>query len=115
MGGSSMWVPDKARHRELAFEFMTHLISDDNALRLAKEEGRLPARARVFDDPYFADRDQRVFLEQLTTAHPPRLGAFDGPSEEFAAALDSVFRAGGADPAVALGEAQRRALAWVAP
>ena len=115
MGGSSMWVPEKAQHRRLAFEFMTHLISDDNALRLAKEEGRLPARPRVFDDPYFADRDQRVFLEQLATAHPPRLGAFHGPSEEFAAALDSVFRASGADPAVALAEAQQRALAALAP
>ena len=115
MGGSSMWVPQNAEHRELAFEFMTHLISDPHALRLAKEEGRLPVRARVFDDPYFADGDLRVFLEQLATAHPPKLGAFDGPSEEFAAVLDDVFRTGGADPAVALRSAQLRALTLLTP
>jgi multiple sugar transport system substrate-binding protein len=115
MGGSSMWVPQNAEQRELAFEFMTHLISDPHALRLAKEEGRLPVRARVFEDPYFADGDLRVFLEQLTTAHPPKLGAFDGPSEEFAAVLDDVFRTGGADPAVALRNAQLRALTLLGP
>jgi multiple sugar transport system substrate-binding protein len=115
MGGSSLWVPEKAEHRALAFEFMTHLIADDNALRLAKEEGRLPVRSRVFDDPYFADPDLRVFQEQLRAAYPPKLGAFDAPSEEFTAALDDVFRVGGADPQVALHQAQLRALAALAP
>ena len=115
MGGSSMWVPEGARHRELAFAFMTHLISDANALRLAKEEGRLPVRPRVFADPFFADPSLRVFFEQLRTAHPPKLGAFDGPSEEFTAALEEVFRPGGADPRRALGDAQERALAILRP
>jgi multiple sugar transport system substrate-binding protein len=115
MGGSSMWVPQKAEHRELAFEFMTHLISDENALRLAKEEGRLPARPRVFEDPFFADRDLQVFLQQLRTAHPPKLGAFDEPSEQFTTALEDVLRPGGANPAVALRQAQTRALASLAP
>jgi len=115
MGGSSMWVPQKAEHRQLAFEFMTHLISDDNALRLAKEEGRLPARPRVFEDPFFADRDLQVFLQQLRTARPPKLGAFDEPSEQFTTALEDVFRPGGADPAFALREAQVRGLASLAP
>jgi multiple sugar transport system substrate-binding protein len=115
MGGSSMWVPQKAEHRELAFRFMTHLISDDNALRLAKEEGRLPARPRVFADPFFADRDLQVFLEQLRTAHPPKLGAFDEPSQEFTTALEDVLRPGGAPPAVALHDAQVRALGSLIP
>jgi len=115
MGGSSMWVPLKSVHRDLAFQFMTRLISDDNALRLAKEEGRLPVRTRVFDDPYFADQDQRVFLEQLKTAHPPKLGAFDQPSDQFTTALDAIFRVGGADPATALASAQRRAVAALGP
>ena len=110
-----MWVPQKAEHRELAFQFMTHLISDDNALRLAKEEGRLPARPRVFDDPFFADRDLQMFLRQLRTAHPPKLGAFDEPSEQFTTALEDVFRLGGADPALALADAQVRALASLTP
>lgn len=115
MGGSSMWVPLKSEHRELAFEFMTHLISDQSALRLAKEEGRLPVRPRVFDDPWFADRDLQVLRAQLQTAHPPRLGAFDGPAQRFADALDQIFRVGGADPQVALHEAQLRSTATAVP
>ena len=115
MGGSSMWVPQRAEQRVLAFRFMTHLISDENALRLAKEEGRLPVRARVFDDPFFADRDLRVFLEQLKTAQPPKLGAFDEPADQFALAIEDVFRTGGVNPRVALQEAQARALAALKP
>lgn len=115
MGGSSMWVPQGAEHRELAFEFMTHLISDANALRLAKEEGRLPARPRVFEDPFFADPALQVFLEQLRTAHPPKLGAFDGPAEQFSAALEDVFRPGGADARTAMRHAQAGALAVLRP
>jgi multiple sugar transport system substrate-binding protein len=115
MGGSSMWVPQKAQHRELAFEFMTHLIDDGNALRLAKEEGRLPVRSRVFDDPHFSDADLRVFLEQLRTAQPPKLGAFDAPADEFSLALEDVLRAGGADPQLALHQAQLRSLASLRP
>ena len=95
-----MGAAEGAEHRELAFEFMTHLISDTNALRLAKEEGRLPARPRVFDDPFFADPDLQVILEQLRTAHPPKLGAFDQPSEQFSNAIESVFKPGGANPQV---------------
>ena len=115
MGGSSMWVPEKSQHRELAFEFMTHLVTDGNALRFAKEEGRLPVRSRVFDDPHFSDADLRVFLEQLRTAHPPKLGAFDGPADEFSLALEDILRLGGADPQVALRQAQLRSLATLGP
>ncbi len=115
LGGSSMWVPQKAEHRDLAFAFMTHLIADANALRLAKEEGRLPVRPRVFADPFFANPDMQVFLEQLRTARPPKLGAFDQPSQQFTAALDDVFRVGGADPTSALHQAQVRSLAMSKP
>jgi multiple sugar transport system substrate-binding protein len=115
MGGSSMWVPQRSEHRELAFDFMTHLISDANALRLAKEEGRLPVRSRVFEDPFFADADLRVFLEQLKTAHPPKLGAFDEPADQFSLALEDVLGTGAANPQVALHDAQVRALASLSP
>ncbi|MDQ3898689.1 MAG: extracellular solute-binding protein, partial [Actinomycetota bacterium] len=108
MGGSSMWVPQKAEHRELAFKFMTHLIDDDNALRLAKEEGRLPVRSRVFQDPFFSDRDLQVFSRQLKTAYPPKLGAFHEPSDQFAIAIEDIFRVSGTDPAAALHEAQAK-------
>jgi multiple sugar transport system substrate-binding protein len=115
MGGSSLWVPGGSTHRALAFEFMTHLISDDNALRLAKEEGRLPVRTRLFDDPWFAGPDQQVFRQQLQTAHTPKLGAFDGPSEQFSDALDAIFRVGGANPQVALHQAQLQSTVATGP
>jgi ABC-type glycerol-3-phosphate transport system substrate-binding protein len=115
MGGSSMFVPVKSQHRELSFEFMTHLVADDTALRFAKEEGRLPVRLRVFDDPFFESRDLKVFLEQLKTAHPPKLEAFSGPVDEFTAAMDDILRENGPDPAATLRQAQLRALARQGP
>ena len=111
MGGSSTWVPKGSPHRELAFEFMTHLASDRYALRFTQEEGRLPVRLRVFDDPYFQDRDLKVFLEQLKTAHPQRLSAFPIASHDYDLAIDSILRVGGRDPATALQEAQAHAQA----
>ncbi|MGH9181399.1 MAG: extracellular solute-binding protein [Acidimicrobiales bacterium] len=114
MGGSSMFVPKGSKHRELAFDFMTQLISDPYALRLAREEGRLPVRLRVFDDPFFSDPDFRVFLEQLKTAHPPKIDAFPDASKSFATAVAEVLREGGRDPASALADAQRQAVATLA-
>ena len=109
MGGSSTWIPVGSEHRELAFEFMTHLVSDRYAIRFAKEEGRLPVRQRVFDDPYFQDRDLQVFLEQLKTAHPQLLSAFPAASADYNVAIDSILRVNGRDPATALHEAQAHA------
>jgi len=114
MGGSSTWVPVGSENRELAFELMTHLVSDRYALRFAKEEGRLPVRLRVFEDPYFGDRDLRVFLEQLKTAHPQLLSAFPQASAEYNAAIESILRVGGRDAATAMGEAQVHAQASLA-
>lgn len=111
MGGSSLFVPKGSQHRDLAVEFMVHLISDRYALRFAKEEGRLPVRERVFGDPFFQNPDMKVFLEQLKSAHPPKLGAFEEPDKEFAAAIDAVLRERGAEPTAALREAQQRAVA----
>lgn len=114
MGGSSTWIPKGSENRELAFDFMTHLASDRYALRFAEEEGRLPVRLRVFDDPYFSDRDLQVFLEQLKTAHPQLLGAFPEASADYANAIDSILRVNGRDAASALREAQVHAAASVA-
>jgi multiple sugar transport system substrate-binding protein len=108
MGGSSMWVPAASTHRDLAVEFMTLLTSDAYALRFAKEEGRLPVRLRVFDDPYFGDPDLRVFLEQLKTAHPPKLDAYPEASADFAFALDQVL-GDRKDPGESLRAAQAKA------
>jgi len=114
MGGSSTWVPQGSKNRELAFEFMTHLASDRYALRFAQEEGRLPVRLRVFGDPYFEDPHLQVFLEQLKTAHPQLLSAFPGASADFTVAIDSILRVNGTDSATALREAQLRAQAGLA-
>ncbi|MEA2704819.1 MAG: multiple sugar transport system substrate-binding protein [Actinomycetota bacterium] len=108
MGGSSMWVPVASRNRDLAVEFMTLLASDPYALRFAKEEGRLPVRLRVFDDPYFSDPDRAVFLEQLKTAHPHKLEAYPEASADFAFALDEVL-GDRKDPGEALRAAQLKA------
>ncbi len=108
MGGSSMWVPAASKNRDLAVEFMTLLTSDHYALRFAKEEGRLPVRLRVFDDPHFSDPDRRVFLEQLKTAHPPKLDAYPEASADFAFALDGVL-GDRKDPGESLRTAQLKA------
>jgi multiple sugar transport system substrate-binding protein len=109
MGGSSMYVPPGSRHRELAFEFMRSLISDSTALRLAREEGRLPVRLKVFDDPFFSDPDMRVFLEQLKTARPPRLPVYPDADRILRAAVAEALQEGGRDAAAVLTEAQRQA------
>ena len=110
MGGSSMWVPKGSQHRELAFEFMTHLTSDLYALRFAQEEGRLPVRLRVFEHPFFLDPDLQVFQEQLKTAEPPLIGAFPAASDDYAVAIDSILRLNGKDAATALHDAQAHAV-----
>jgi multiple sugar transport system substrate-binding protein len=114
MGGSSTWVPVGSEHRELAFEFMTHLASDRYALRFAEEEGRLPVRLRVFDDPYFQDRHLQVFLEQLKTAHPQLVSAFPQASVDYEIAIESILRVDGRDAAGALHDAQARTVAALA-
>ncbi|HEX6595812.1 MAG TPA: extracellular solute-binding protein [Acidimicrobiales bacterium] len=109
MGGSSLWIPRGAENRELAFEFMLLLTSDRYALRLAKEEGRLPVRPRVLTDPYFGEPRLNVFVQQLATAHPPTLGAHHEASEAFDDALNRILREN-VPPRAALDEAQRRAV-----
>jgi multiple sugar transport system substrate-binding protein len=105
MGGSSLFVPKGSKNRELAFRFMQMVTDDRYALRLAKEEGRLPVRVRVFEDPYFQNAELQVFLEQLKSAHPLLLDAFPEASQALDRALNEVLTKG-ADPAVALHEAQ---------
>ncbi|MFP5317177.1 MAG: extracellular solute-binding protein [Acidimicrobiia bacterium] len=112
MGGSSLWIPRGAQNRELAFEFMLLLTSDRYALRLAKEEGRLPVRPRVLTDPYFAEERLNVFVQQLATAHPPTLGAHHQAAQAFDEALTRVLREN-APPKTALDEAQARAVASI--
>lgn len=110
MGGSSLFVPTGSRQRRLAFEFMAHLVSDRYALRLAKEEGRLPVRPRVYDDRFLDRPDLRAVIEQLPSASAMKLTAFPEAHEVFAEAVDEVLR-GGEDAAVVMAAAQARAQA----
>lgn len=111
-GGSSMFVPRGAANRELAFELMRTVISDEHAVRLAREEGRLPVRPRVYSDPFFDDPALEVVLEQLETAHPLLIEAWPEAASAWDAAFNEVLR-DGADPAAALATAQARAQAAV--
>ena len=112
MGGSSMFVPTGSKHRELAFEFMANLVSDKYALRLAKEEGRLPVRPRVYDDEYFKTPELEAVIAQLETASPFKLSAFPEAHDVFAAAIDEVLRKGN-DAGPVMAEAQQRAQALI--
>lgn len=114
IGGSSLWVPVGSDHRELAFEFMVHLTSDEYALRLATEEGRLPVRPRLFDDAALDDAELGMFLRQAQTAHPPLINAFDGAISAFERALEEILVEGG-DPSDSLARAQARAEAAPTP
>lgn len=114
MGGSSLWIPKGAPHRELGFEFMQLLTSDPYALRFAKEEGRLPVRPRVLADEYFQQPQLAVFVQQLETAHVPILGALHDAAQAFDLALNQVLRER-ANPKTALAAAQARAVASIGP
>jgi multiple sugar transport system substrate-binding protein len=114
LGGSSLFVPKDAPHRELAFEFMLALTEDEVALRLAAEEGRLPARARVLDAPLFdVSEDLAAFKEQLDTAEVMPLIAYPEVSSAFREALEDSL-SGRDTVAAALARTQRFADAWVA-
>lgn len=112
MGGSSMFVPKGSTHRKLAFDFMTHLISDRYALRLAQEQGRLPVRARVYADQFFQDPAMQVVLQQLRTARPERVDSFPDAGTVLANAIDQILREH-QDPETVLHRAERDAQATV--
>jgi multiple sugar transport system substrate-binding protein len=112
-GGSSLFVPKGAKNRELAFELARTITADEHALRLAKEERRLPVRPRAYEDPFFDDPILDVVLEQLETAYPLLIEAFPEAAAAWDVAFNDVLR-NGIDPATALREAQAKAVSSVA-
>lgn len=93
LGGSSLFVPRGAEQRELAFEFALALTEADVGLRLAEEEGRLPARVALYDDPMFtASPDVAAFVEQLPKASVMPLIAFPELATAFSTALERVLK-----------------------
>jgi multiple sugar transport system substrate-binding protein len=114
LGGSSLFVPPDAPHRETAFALMLALTEDDVALRLAVEEGRLPARQRVYEDPVFASSpDLAAFVELLPTAEVMPLVAYPQVAAAFREALEDAV-AQREPVADALAGAQRFAERWLA-
>ncbi|MGH2688346.1 MAG: sugar ABC transporter substrate-binding protein [Actinomycetota bacterium] len=108
LGGSSLFVPAGSKHRDLAFAFMLHLTEDRYALKAAREEGRLPARVRVFRDPWFESPAVRVVLEGLEVATPFKLVALPEVSSLFSEAVSDALR-GRREAGEALRDAQHRA------
>lgn len=114
LGGSSLFVPVDAEHPDLAFELMLALTADDVALRLAAEEGRLPARARVYDDPLFTSSpDLAAFVAQLPSAEVMPLIAYPEVAAAFRDGLESAL-AQRRSPAEAMAEVQAFAERWAA-
>ncbi|MBW3665729.1 MAG: extracellular solute-binding protein [Actinobacteria bacterium] len=91
LGGSSLFIPRGVEERELAFEFMVHLTADEHAVRLAKEEGRLPAQRDVFEDPHFEHPAFRTTLQQLEIATPMKLIAFPDAQRAFVEAWEDIL------------------------
>lgn len=92
LGGSSLFVPEGAANRELAFALMLALTEDDVALELASQEGRLPAREEVYDDPLFAASDDlAAFVEQLPDARVMPLIAYPEVSAAFRDGLEATL------------------------
>jgi multiple sugar transport system substrate-binding protein len=114
LGGSSLFVPVGSPHGDLAFAFMRALTEDEVALRLAVDEGRLPARHRVFEDPVFTtSEDLAAFVAQLPSAEVMPLIAYP----EIAAALREALEDAVAQRrpvAEVLAETQAYAEAWLA-
>jgi multiple sugar transport system substrate-binding protein len=114
LGGSSLFVPVGSAHPDLAFELMLRLTEDEVALRLAEEEGRLPARARVFEEPLFrSDPLVAAFVDQLPTAEVMPLIAYPEVADVFREALEDAV-SGRLEPAEALAEIQRFSERWLA-
>jgi ABC-type glycerol-3-phosphate transport system substrate-binding protein len=108
-GGGSLFVPKGAEHRVAAFEFMKWAVSDRYALRMAKEMGRYPVRATLYDDPYFQSEPLLLpFLEQLKTARPYKLEAYATASNIWSKAVRDTFTPG-ANVDVIMSNAQREA------
>ncbi|MCC5947186.1 MAG: extracellular solute-binding protein [Nitriliruptoraceae bacterium] len=113
LGGSSLFVPLGAAEPELAVAFMRALTEDEVAGALAAEEGRLPARSRVYDDPLFtATPDVAAFVEQLETARVMPLIAYPEVSTAFRDGLEAAL-SGRRTPDGAMRDVQQAADRWL--
>lgn len=92
LGGSSLFLPESAPNRELAFELALRLTRDEVALRLASEEGRLPARRGLLDDERFTrDPLLAAVVAELDHARVMPLIAYPDAQAAFAEGLEDIL------------------------
>ena len=109
LGGSSLFVPVDAAHRELAFELMLVLTAPELGLALTEEEGRLPALREVYGHPAFeTSPDLAAFVAQLEHATIMPLTAYPEVATVFQEGLEAAL-SGRRTPAAAMVEVQRNA------
>ncbi|TFE24252.1 extracellular solute-binding protein [Cohnella luojiensis] len=76
-GGGSLFIPKGSKNKEVAFELGKWFVSDKYALMFAKDLGRNPARAKLYEDPMFKEDPLNLaFTTQLKTAKPFLLDAY---------------------------------------
>lgn len=106
LGGSSLYITEQVDDAALAWEFMTHLVQPEYALRYARESGRLPARTDVLADPLFQTDEYRVAVESLPHATPMQLIVYPRILDITTAAIfDALHKVD--EPSAAFAEAQR--------
>ncbi|MTV25817.1 extracellular solute-binding protein [Nitriliruptoraceae bacterium ZYF776] len=111
LGGSSLFVPEGSEHADLAFDLALALTEDEVAMTFAEQEGRLPARRRVYEDPAasFTERPaMATVVAELEEADVLPLYAYPDLLEDFRNALELVLR-GQQDAATAMRQVQERA------
>lgn len=112
LGGSSLFVPEGAPERELAFELALALTELEVGLDLAEQEGRLPARAAAYEAPLFeATPDLAAFVRHLEHAQVMPLIAYPEVAVAFRDGLDAAL-AGRASAAEAMERVQDAADRW---
>ncbi len=115
LGGSSLFVPVDTPHRQLAFDLAMRLTDDEVALRLASEEGRLPARRELLSDARFVqDPLLAAVVAELDHARLMPLIAYPDAQAAFAEGVEDVVT-GRSPAAEVLATVQRTATAGVRP
>lgn len=113
LGGSSLFIPEGAPERQLAFALALALTELEVGIDLAEQEGRLPARAAAYDDPLFeTSPDLAAFVQQLEHAQVMPLIAYPEVAVAFRDGLDAAL-GGRASAAEAMEGVQEAAERWL--
>ncbi|WP_078378730.1 extracellular solute-binding protein [Sutcliffiella halmapala] len=105
LGGGSLFVPKGSENKVASFELMKWFVSDKYGMRLAKEQGRHPVKAHLYEDEYYNDPLLQPYVETLADAVPYKLEAYPEANDAWGKALRAVFD--GADAQKVLDDAQK--------